>query len=160
MKILFTLILLVALSFGAWPYYHLYRLDLALGSDDTADLAPLVDLPAIRAAAYRQLDNRMTDATGTPPAGSLLGWMQTGIREMGREALEEGIDLEWVAETLRDETEDPDSGTPRSFLQAVDYAFFDAPNGFLIRLGALDNDPLQVQMTFADWRWRVSGLYE
>ncbi|MBP9603685.1 MAG: DUF2939 domain-containing protein, partial [Chromatiaceae bacterium] len=48
MRFLVSLLLVFILVFIFWPYYHLYRIDDALGRAEPAALAPLTDLEAIR----------------------------------------------------------------------------------------------------------------
>ena len=83
MKFIYSLLFLALLAFVAWPYYHVYRIDDALGKDDLEALAELVDLQAIQQEMTQRLDAGLEATTGQPPSGSVMGWLQQNLRQVG-----------------------------------------------------------------------------
>ena len=112
MRFIGYLLVFALIAFGVWPYYYVFRLDNALSKDDTAELAPLVDLPAIR-ANYK---SRVAAGAGQilPPAdpGTTLGWIRQNLERLGDSALDQAITLDWVRDSLREATVRATSQTP------------------------------------------------
>ncbi|MBP6809141.1 MAG: DUF2939 domain-containing protein, partial [Chromatiaceae bacterium] len=101
MRFLVSLLLVFILVFIFWPYYHLYRIDNALGRAEPAALAPLTDLEAIRDNTKQRLEWAL-GLKNVMTGGNPMGWFQQGLQRAGEVALEETINLEWVQSQLRD----------------------------------------------------------
>jgi hypothetical protein len=155
MKTLITLLLLVACAFVAWPYYHLWRLDQAVAMNDPAALSRQVDLEAVRQQIKRRLNKEVHSAVGDV-SNAFADWLQDGIRRMGDQAVERLVTLEWVREQLLSKNRPGDAA---GFIDHIDYAFFDRPDGFLVRIGRLDEDPVHLRLTLKDFAWRISAVY-
>jgi hypothetical protein len=160
MRLLGYLFLIALAVFGVWPYYHLYRLDDALGRNDTATLGQLVDLGTIR-ANYKE---RLTSNLGIPaqpgagdPANPLV-WLQENLQRLGDSALEQTITLEWVAETLRAAAASATDKRPAYFLAGVDFAFFESYDSFIVRLGELGRNATHVRLRLEATTWRVTDI--
>ncbi len=157
MRFLLSLFLASFLVFLFWPYYHLYRLDDALGRPDPAALAPLVDLDAIR-------DNtkaRLTWAFGmrdTAPGVEPLRWLQQGLQRAGEVAIEDTIDLNWVQTQLRDAVSAATERRPAYLLAAVDFAMFESWNRFIVRLGRLGYGESHVRLHLEGLTWKVTDI--
>ena len=157
MRFLVSLFLASFLVFLFWPYYHLYRLDDALGRPDPAALAPLVDLDAIR-------DNtkaRLTWAFGmrdTAPGVEPLRWLQQGLQRAGEVAIEDTIDLNWVQTQLRDAVSAATERRPAYLLAAVDFAMFESWNRFIVRLGRLGYGESHVRLHLEGLTWKVTDI--
>jgi len=157
MRFLLSLFLASFLVFLFWPYYHLYRLDDALGRPDPAALAPLVDLDAIR-------DNtkaRLTWAFGmrdTAPGVEPLRWLQQGLQRAGEVAIEDTIDLNWVQTQLRDAVPAATERRPAYLLAAVDFAMFESWNRFIVRLGRLGYGESHVRLHLEGLTWKVTDI--
>ncbi|MCP5140946.1 MAG: DUF2939 domain-containing protein [Gammaproteobacteria bacterium] len=151
-KLLFTLILLAALAWIAYPYLHVYRLGMALKDNDRAAIAELVDVDAVRNDQRTRMEQRANQAIGKgdDPISKLL---RDGASILGAAAIDTTVDQTWVRKQLTDGGKLPD------MITRVDYAFFDAWNSFVVRVGELGDNPLHFRMAFADWRWRVVALY-
>ena len=160
MKLIFGLLFAALLAYLVWPYYRIYQLDDVLGHENPQELAPLVDLPAVRAGVVQQLDARVQSTTGQAAQGSLLGWVHDSLRKLGGDAAEQVVDLAWVRETLQRASRQAIAEPPFYFMKAIDYAFFDGVDSFLIRLGPLDRQPTHVRMQLREGNWRITGIYD
>jgi len=153
MRYLFSIILFLGLTFGLWPYYHLYRLDRALVQNDQSALQVLVDLEAIRAA--RKLHPK--------PIKDLRGSVTQTLNHVtnvltGTDG-DNSINLEWVRETLRPVPARPDESYP-SILHYTTCAFFENFRQFVARIRDLGDNPIHVRWTLRDWLWQVSAIYD
>jgi hypothetical protein len=160
MRFIGYLLVFALIAFGVWPYYYVFRLDNALSKDDTAELATLVDLPAIR-ANYK---SRVAAGTNLilPPAdpGTALGWIRQNLERLGDSALDQAITLDWVRNTLREATVRATTQTPPYLLAGIDFAFFESYNRFLIRIGDLGRGATHVRMSLEGTDWRVTDIVE
>ncbi|MGB5258943.1 MAG: DUF2939 domain-containing protein [Gammaproteobacteria bacterium] len=159
MKYIYSLLFAALLAFLAWPYYRIYQIDDVLGHDNPQELAPLVDLPAVRAGVMQQLDARMKSTTGQAAQGSVLDWLHNNLRKLGSDAADEIIDLQWVREALQRAARQAIAEPPYYLIKAIDHAFFDSYDSFLIRLGPLDQNPTHVRMQLRSGNWRITGIY-
>ena len=159
MKYIYALLFAALLVFLAWPYYRIYQLDDVLGHEDPQELAPLVDLAAVRAGIVHQFDTRMQSTTGEAEQGSMLDWLHENLRKLGSDAVDQTIDLRWVRETLQRASRQAIADPPYYLIKAIDYAFFEGFDSFLIRLGPLGQDPTHVRMQLRDGNWRITAIY-
>lgn len=159
-RFLVPLILLVIVGYGLWPYYSLFRLDSALATTETSRLTPLIDLAAIRA----HYEDRIGDSVGgLVPQGDtdtdkVLGWIASSIEQLGSVALDQTITPGWVHDTLRNAVRRASGAPDASLINAVDFAFFEAWDQFVIRLGKLGADPTFIVMTLEQGEWRVTDI--
>jgi hypothetical protein len=158
MRLIGYLATILIIVFGIWPYYHLYRLDDALGRDDMPMLAELVNVDAIR-ANYKNRLNRGLESQAQPdnPAGALL-WLQQGLQRLGDTALEQTISLEWVRDTLKQSASSATSTRPAYFLAGVEFAFFESWDSFIVRLGELGMGETHVRLRLDGTDWRVTDI--
>lgn len=157
MRLLGYLALIALVVFGAWPYYHVFRLDEALGRNDMAALAELVDLEAVR-ANYK---SRVEELVGMPQPqdpGSALAWLQQNLQRLGESALEQTITLEWVRDTLKEAAARATEEEPPYFMAGIDYAFFESHDSFIIRLGELGRGDTHVRLRLQNKTWRVTDI--
>ena len=159
MKYIYALLFTVLLAFLAWPYYRIYQIDDVLGRDSPEDLAPLVDMAAVRSGVVQQLDARMQSTTGQAEKGSVLDWVHDNLRKLGSDTAERLIDLQWVRETLQRAAREAIAEPPYYLIKSIDYAFFDGLDSFLIRLGPLEQNPTHVRMHLRGGNWRITGIY-
>ncbi len=159
MKPLLTLLLIAALAYGAWPLYSIYRIDDALGSGDLEALEEMTDLEAVRAEFKRQWESAMQRTGGSPQPGGLVGWLQNNLNQLGGQAVDQVITMEWVREALRDAVIRAADKPRPYFIGSIDFAFFESYNRFLIRLGDLGEDPTHLVLRVEDKIWRISGIY-
>ena len=161
MKFLITLILALAVAFLSWPYYHVYQLDAVLGSDDLAQLAPLVDLDQVQENVQKRFDRSIDSASGgRQEQDSIIGWLQQNVRELTGMAVDQAISLEWVRDALREGARRHSEAHPPYFMSGIDFAFFESPNSFLVRLGQVDDDPAWVRMKLQAGRWVVTDIID
>ena len=157
MRFLVSLLLVFILVFIFWPYYHLYRIDDALGRAEPAALAPLTDLEAIGDNTKERLEWALglkNVTTGNNP----MGWFQQGLQRAGEVALEETINLEWVQSQLRDAAATATDKRPAYFLAAVDYAMFESWNSFLVRLGKLGYNDTHIRLHLEGVTWKITDI--
>jgi hypothetical protein len=160
MRLLGYLILFALIGYGIWPYFTVFRLDQAINQDGTANLATMVDLPAIR-ANYRERVNASTDTVfPSATADSAMGWIRQNIERLGDSALDQAITLPWVKDTLRAAASRATGQSPPYLLGAIDFAFFESYNRFLIRIGELGMGPTHVRMTREGTDWRITDIID
>ena len=143
---------LLLLTYMAWPYVTLWRLDRALTRGHPEALAPLVDLDAVREAIRRRLNKESESAIG-PVSDDFIGWLEQGIRRNGAQAIEQQVTLEWLGERLRSQS--PPGG---GLLGTLSRAFFEDPLHFSLRIGAPSESPVYVRLSFRGAGWRVTAL--
>ena len=159
MKFIITLVLALLVAYVSWPYYHLYRLDAALGSDDTDLLLPLIDQQRVRAQLQQRIQQRIESLSGGhQPDDSILGALQSTLKEWTGQAVEVGFSLEQIRDLLREAAREHSDESPPYFISAVDFAFFESPDSFIIRLGDIDQDPDYVRMKLEAGRWVVTDI--
>ena len=160
MRLLGYLFLIALVVFGAWPYYHLFRLDDALGRNDMTALAELLDVEAIRGNYKSRIEKGL--GLGALPRpddpASALTWLQQNLQRLGDSALEQTITLEWARDTLKASAAQATDKQPPYFLAGVDFAFFESFDSFIIRLGDLGLNATHVRMRLEGTRWRVTDI--
>lgn len=165
MKFVLTLVLALVAAFVSWPYYYLYRLDDALGRNDLLELMSLVDLQAVQAQAAARRErtvDRIGDQLtgGQPQPGTVLAAVQDGVKELIAKVSDEDRSIEQVRDILQTLARSHTDASPPYFIAAVDYAFFESLDSFLIRLGAIDEDPAYVRLGFEHGRWMVTDIVD
>lgn len=152
--VVFTLAALIA-----WPYLYLYRLDRAVAANDFMAFAELVDADAVRSGVKSRLGKRVDESIGAR-SGSMLGWIQEGVKQIGGRAVDIAVDHEWIMSVLRNRKRSDATPQDRSLLSDTTYAFFEGWDRFLVRVGELEQDPIHIRMALQQWRWRVVGVFE
>ncbi len=158
-RILGYLLLLAALGYGLWPFYTVFRLDDAVRNPDPKALAPYVSLAAIQ-ASYRQRLERVVPAfepRSGPDADQVVAWLKANLTRLGDAALEQGITLDWVRNALRESAERTTDNRPALFIDAIDFAFFESWNRFVIRIGPLGSET-HVVLGLEGRDWRIVDL--
>lgn len=157
MRFLFSLLLAFIVAFAFWPYYHLYRLDDALGRVEPTALDPLIDLDAIRANTKQRLEWAL-GLKNVTAGNNPMGWFQHGIQRAGEVALDETINLEWVWTQLREAVASATDKRPPYLLAAVDFAMFESWNSFLVRLGKLGYNDTHIRLHLEGMTWKVTDI--
>jgi hypothetical protein len=155
MKAFVLALILCLMAYVAWPYYYVWRLDQAAIVDDRAALQRLVDLGAVREQMKRRV-NKEVEGTVGDVSNAFVDWLQDGIRRLGSGAVDRLVTLEWVREQLLSKTRPYERP---GFVDQISYAFFERPDGFLIRIGKLGEDPVHVRLSLVGASWRVTALY-
>ena len=158
MRLLGYLFLILIIVFGVWPYYHLYRLDDALGRDDVPALSRLIDVGTLRENYKHRLERGLgLQGGGENPTGALL-WLQQNLGRLGDAALEQTITLEWARDSLKAAAAAATDERPAYFLAGVDFAFFESWDSFIVRLGELGAGATHVRLRLQDTTWRVTDI--
>ncbi|NEX21548.1 DUF2939 domain-containing protein [Thiorhodococcus mannitoliphagus] len=152
LKVLAAL-LLALMVYGIWPYVALWNLHLAVMHDDHAALAAMVDVDAVRDEIAHRL-NKECDTVIGELSDAFIAWLETGIRQDGKDALETQVTLGWVQDQLIAATA-PGLG----FLSALSYGFFDSPGGFMVRMERGDGTPVTLRLRLTGAQWRVTAVY-
>ncbi len=161
MRIFASLLVLILLGFGLWPYYGVYRLDHAIAQPDIATLAPLVDLPAIRANYKRRVTTdvkTIVPETASADAQGVMSWIGQNLERLGDAALDQVITPAWVQATLREAITKTTGQTPAYLMAGIDFAFFESYNRFLIRIGELGQRPTHVRLTLIGTEWKITDI--
>lgn len=159
LKVFRNLLIVAVLAFALWPYVTVFRLNSALAQSDAQALAPLVDLPAVQAHYKDRFGN--TVDTWLPSGGEsdeVLGWLSKNIQQLGDRALDQAITLDWVRQSLREAIQRAAPQTPERLLSAVDFAFFESWNRFVIRIGELGANPTHIQLSLEGYRWKIIDI--
>ena len=155
MKYFSGLIFLAIMAFLIWPYYHLYEINHAITSNNKATLDKLVDFEQVNQTYKEDLKWRSEHtiaAEGSVLPDTMRQSAQALMGTIGGIAAETTrLDANWLVERLRKL-----EGSP---LEQVNFAFFESPTRFTIRLGKLGRNPIHIQMTMRDWYWYVTAVY-
>ena len=135
------------------PYLTLWRLNQAALGGSPSDLSGLVDIDEVRDQIRRRLNKDAASSIGDV-SGPFIQWIEQGIRETGNETLSRTVTLPWLQQLLASRAEGD-----RGFLPQVRYAFYDPPNGFLVRIGPREQGLLHLRMELRPLGWRVVAVY-
>jgi hypothetical protein len=91
-------------------------------------------------------------------ADRLVGWLGGAIKQFGDSALDQAISLDWVRATLLSASRRAQGPTSTSFIGAVDFAFFESWNRFVVRLGKLGADPTFIILSLEGSQWRITDI--
>jgi len=156
------LLLFSLIAYGIWPYYHVFRLDAALGEDDldTASLDQVIDVQSIRDNYKRRLSAGLGGVLPVEPSADqpVIRGLAQGIDQVGGAAIDRYVDLAWVREALRQATRDVTQQSPPFLISAIRFAFFESYDSFLIRLGELGEDATHIRMRLEGTHWRVTDI--
>lgn len=154
------LFLLVIVGYGLWPYYSLFRLDRAVDAADAEALRPLVDLSAIRTHYKERIGERVGTFApqGDSDADKMIRWLTDNLKQLGDAALDQAVTLEWVRDMLRGAIQRSAGPHDRTLIAAVDFAFFESWDRFVVRLGRLGEAPTFVILTLEEGEWRVTDM--
>jgi hypothetical protein len=155
MKTIIAILVLFLAAYVAWPYYYVWRLDQAVILNDRAELTLLVDIEAVRDQIKRRL-NKEVDSSVGEVSNAFVDWLQSGIQRMGSEAVERMVTLDWVRDQLLSKA---GPGHPPGFMDQISHAFFYRPDGFLVRIGGLGEEPVHFHMSLQGVTWRMTALY-
>ncbi len=163
-RILVLLLLLAVVGYGIWPYASVFRINSALEDQDAQALAPLVDLAAIQAHYKTRIGDSVSGILPQPSsstqseADKVIGWLRNNLEQLGDAALDQAVTLDWVRNILLEASRRANGPGGGGFIQAVDFAFFESWNRFVIRLGELGQDPTFVILSFEAGAWRITDI--
>ena len=155
MKTLLFAFIILLLAFLAWPFTAIYRLDQALIENDRQALERLVDVESIQQQIKRKM-NKNVESTIGDVSNSFVEWLQNGIQDLGNDAIESMVNLDWVLTQLRAKNPDNRRG---GFIDHLSYAFFDGHDSLLLRIGELGENPVHARLTLQNTEWRISAIY-
>ncbi|WP_295880950.1 DUF2939 domain-containing protein [uncultured Thiohalocapsa sp.] len=155
LRLLGYLLILAVLGYGLWPYYTVFRVDDAVRDADPETLAPFVDLAAIQARYAKRIRTAVPafEPRPDPGADQVVVWLKSNLPRLGDAALDQAITLEWVQSSLREAAQRTTESRPALFMDAIDFAFFEAWNRFVIRVGPLGSEThVVLGLDGKDWR--------
>lgn len=153
------LLLLAVVGYALWPYYTIFRLDAALAVSDSKAIAPHVNLSAIQQHYKARLNDSINPFVpqGDGDSERVIAWLATNLQLLGDGALSQAITDEWVRTTLRAAAELGTDSRPAYLTTAIDFAFFESWNRFVIRLGELGGET-HVVLGLHGPIWRVTDI--
>lgn len=160
MRFLGYLLLFALIAFGIWPYYYVYKLDDALGKSDTTDLAALTDLSSIRANYKSRLEAGANAILPAADPASVMGWLRDNLDRLGASALDQAVTIPWVHETLREAVTRTTNQSPPYLIAAIDFAFFESYDRFLIRIGELGKGATHVRLSLRGTDWKITDIIQ
>ena len=81
-----------------------------------------------------------------------MAWIRQNLERLGDSALDQAITLPWVQETLRQAVTDTTKQSPPYLLGGIDFAFFESPTRFLLRIGELGHGATHVRLSLEGTR--------
>jgi hypothetical protein len=159
-RLLGLLILLAVVAYGIWPYYSVFRLGAALEQPEPDALAPLVDLPAIQSHYKERIGSRVGGLVpqGDSDSDKVIGWLAANLQQLGDAALDQAITLKWVRDRLVGAVQRANDHGSNTLLTAVDFAFFESWDRFVIRIGRLGEAPTFIVLSLQDGTWRATDI--
>ncbi len=152
MKYINFIIFLAIVAYIGSPYYHLYKLNNAVNSNDKAAFAKLIDIEAVRKVHKDNLAWQTQQMIPQQGQGNILSEIaRESAKILGNTAVDTMIDTNSILALLRQVS---------PLWDKVSYAFFESPTRFTIRIGELGRKPIHVQMSLQDWSWRITAIYE
>lgn len=158
-RIFSYLLAFAVIGYGIWPYYTVLRLDAALAISDPKAVAPYVNLPAIQQHYKARLNDSINPFVpqGDGDSERVIAWLAENLQRLGDGALSQAITDQWVRNTLRAAAERGTDSRPAYFTAAIDFAFFESWNRFVIRLGKLGRET-HVVLGLDGPLWRVTDI--
>lgn len=158
--------------YGLSPYYATYRLFQALSSGDKEELDARIDFPSLRASLKDELNAMLmknivksADQKDNPFAGLALVLMPKIVDSM----VDAYVTPSGIATIINDpkklEPRDGDKATDTEHasidsqnkkfdIGRIQYAFFQNPTSFLIRI----DRNVSLKLQFRDWGWKLTRL--
>ncbi len=155
-RLFFMLVLLLASAYLLWPYAVLYQIDQALLKNQRAEFEQWVDLAQITSNVKQQHEDLIQRNLGQTNVVSQL--FRQGANTISNFSIDQ-IDLLWVKNAIirRDLSVD---NRPISLFDQVDFAFFESPQRFLVRVGKLGKQPVHFIMQLEESQWRIVAIYQ
>ena len=153
---LVTFCIIVLLTYGASPYFAVWRFTAAVQSRDAAAISARVDFPAVRASLKRQLLARFTSKTS-----SRKRWSNLGPTLMDA-IIDAYVTPQGISALLSNPEALKNLRAPREFhfefgknenLSKVKYAFFTGPRSFVV-----DRDGIKLRFHFTGSGWQLYDL--
>jgi len=160
LKYLIGIVLAATILYGAWPYYALYRIDDVLGAGEVESLGPFVDVDALRESYRHRIGTDLERLLPEQAAAPVLAWLQEPLEQIGKEAVAHTVTLEWVRDRLRQAARVHSDEAVPYFLSAIDYAFFESWDLFLVRLGEIGRSETFVRLELQDGAWRIVDIID
>jgi hypothetical protein len=152
-------VLVVALSYGAYPYVTLYRLGQAIRGGDAARLETMVDWPSVREGIKEDICDLVIDEPQQARSDGKLPPFGAGfVRGIATNVVDKRVTPEALVAAA---TEAPNAAdTAQGASVQVSWAFFSGPSAFLVDLTAPgQSEPIRLQMDFRDGAWQVTRVW-
>lgn len=160
MRLLGYLVLFALIGYGVWPYFTVYRLDEAINQEGTAQLATMADLPAIRANYRSRITAGVDGLFPSEDPDSVMSWLRQNVERLGDSALDQAVTLPWVRDTLRSAVTRTTGQSPPYLIGAIDFAFFESFDRFLVRIGELGRGATHVRLTRQGTVWKITDIIQ
>jgi hypothetical protein len=158
-------VLTLATAYGAYPYFTLYRLGVAIQGSDATTLESLVDWPAVREGIKEDVCDLVTDEPGPRTASNLPPFGASFMRGIASSAIDQAVTPQALLTAATPMPQDHPGHKPRAAQQQasdihVNWAFFDSPTTFMISLQARGQaDPIKLEMDLRHGHWQVARVW-
>ena len=159
---LLATILIIGVTYVAYPYVTLFRLGSAIQTADAATLESLVDWPAVREGIKEDVCDLGVDAPSPGKSGAELPpFGASFVRGIASSSIDKAVTPQALlaAATTSVVAASPPP-TQRGADVHVNWAFFDSPSSFLVSLQARgQSEPIKLEMDLRDGEWRVMRVW-
>lgn len=160
LKPLVGAVLVVALSYGGYPYLTLYRLGQAVRNGNAARLETMVDWPSVREGIKEDICDLVIDEPQQAYDNGKLPPFGAGfVRGIATNVVDKRVTPEALVAAAAPPTPQATDAVPGGSVQ-VSWAFFTSPAAFLVDLIAPGaSEPVRLQMDLRDGTWRVTRVW-
>ena len=147
--------LILGSGYLGYPYFTLYRLDVAVRGSDSETLRSLVDWHAVREGLQEDICDMVLDQPREArPSGELAPFGASFVRGMTGNALDRTVTPETLVSLSQGAEARP------ATVARVEWAFFSNPTEFLVDLRAAGSaEPIRIVMELHDLRWKVRRVW-
>ncbi len=152
-------LLVVALSYVAYPYVTLYRLGQAIRQGDAPALQSMVDWPAVREGIKEDICDLVIDEPTDAKNGGQLPPFGAGfVRGIASNAIDQKVTPEALVAAAGQQPVAPP--VKHGAAVKVRWAFFAGPTEFVVDLRAPGQDsPIRLQMDLRSGTWQVTRVW-
>ncbi len=156
---LLATIVTVLIAYGAYPYFTLFRLGLAIHSADARTLQSLIDWPAVREGIKEDVCDLVIDDPSSKGGTELAPFGASFMRGIASSSIDQAVTPEALMKAVATQPVQPETH-PIGADVHVNWAFFDGLTTFLVSLHTPGQaDPIKLQMQMRDGAWRVDRVW-
>lgn len=153
-KPVLAVLLILGMSYVAYPYVTLYRLGQAVRSGDTGTLQRLVNWPAVREGIKEDIRDHQDAGRAQTVSDALPAFGASFVRGIATHEVDQRVTPQGILAFSRHE-----SGQPQRRLH-VSWAFFHSPMVFVADLRMPGHArPIRLQLTLHDEVWELTRIW-
>jgi hypothetical protein len=160
MRLIGYLFICAVVLAGLWPYYSILQIDQALRSSQPAlQIEPYVDLVTLQSQYQQRFGNTLDHITpsGTE-ADPVINWLTTTVRNLGAATVSQVVTTEWLINVLNSAIVNVSGQTNTRLFEVIDFAFFESWDRFVVRIGALDQQPTYLILKPMGQYWKIVDI--